>query len=206
MSYHARRLAPCLGIAWQRKSDAAVHCRSWLAIALGQARWKSLQPFGCSPAFSRALSAASTTFPLHCWWVRALTLQSSWMGALIATGKSPTALACTHAWHAHAPHALTGLVARARRYSKDGSCIDMFGRSGRYWQLGSLVRLGPRPTATCFAMRPPRCRENASRVIDLLSRTYRVWLTRSMLAPLWSLTGSIPMVVSVIDEQCEYPG
>ena len=55
-------------------------------------------------------------------------------------------------------------------------------------------------------MRHAVCRENASRMIDLLSRTYRVWLTRSMLAPLWSLTGSISTVVSVIDEQCEYPG
>ena len=48
-------------------------------------------------------------------------------------------------------------------------------------------------------MQPPLCRENASRVIDLLSRTYRVWLTRSMLAPPWSLTGSILTVLSVID-------
>ena len=77
-------------------------------------------------------------------------------------------------------HALTGLVARARRYGKDGPCIDMIGRGGRYWRLGCLVWVGPRPTTTCFAMRPPLCRENASRVIDLLSRTYRVWLTRSM--------------------------
>ena len=55
-------------------------------------------------------------------------------------------------------------------------------------------------------MGPPLCRENASRVIDLLSRTYPVWLTRSMLAPPWSPTGSILTGLSVINEQCEYPG
>ena len=46
------------------------------------------------------------------------------------------------------------------------------------------------------------CRDGTrlgSRVIDLLSRTYRVWLTKSMLAPLWSLTGSISTVLSVIN-------
>ena len=42
MANATRRLAPRLGIARQRKLDAAVHCRSWLAIALAQARCKSL--------------------------------------------------------------------------------------------------------------------------------------------------------------------
>ena len=127
-------------------------------------------------------SAGCPTRVQQSWETSATIVSLRWMCVRDITVTHAAHEGCVNDRPDDALHALTGLVARARRYGKDGGCIDIFGGGGRYWRLSSLIWVGPRPAATWFAMRHAVCRENASRVIDLLSRTYRVWLTRSMFA------------------------
>ena len=84
-----------------------MHCTSPWAIALAQAPRRSKQS-SCSRAFSAGRHALACSRTVQSCRGRALTLLSLGMGEPATVGQPAPAQPCSHACHAHAPHAHDG--------------------------------------------------------------------------------------------------
>ena len=140
---------------------------SQLVGACAQARWKTLQWFGCSSHLSAETRAAAPRPPRQHWWLRARSPTTRAMGVASPAGKPLTAGACLCTPFAHAIHTLTGVLGSCSQERGIGSCWS-FVDKGMGWRVrGCLLWLESQWIAACLAVQLLVRRESGSRDLDL---------------------------------------